>query len=470
MTLADLGEYARNALHTVKGLSANPVPVRVDALVKRVNAVLMLFDDRLYDLQHGDWVSVEHTEQDLPTLRLSAEALSDAAARLLMVERVTSASRKDKHPQNILLLLPPSEFLAAPVDLPGIAAPAVRAALQLQASTLLAAWEKPLSLAVYSGEREGSIRDMALYLPADRLDGLFDRFADRGLFLTAVTPRPLIFNRRITPDTDTARPVIIQDSDGRDLNYTVLQSGRISRYLCTALHDLDDEALASAWQQELAQTAPESSGQSEPQSVPESISLAGAADYLDAVQRLGGDLYNQLSTSYLFCPEGALAARHQFDRGKLLWRAAAVAAGVAALGVLPFLVQTIQIRSLQSTLQTQRDLAAPARQNQAMVRDFESEWGVLMEFPRQQLSDVLLALQDVISPSVLVALEIEDGFISIEGDSADPQNLLQQLEQNPLFTEVDFARATNNNRYYIDLRLTTVNFPAYQEWYFPERR
>ena len=77
-------------------------------------------------------------------------------------------------------------------------------------------------------------------------------------------------------------------------------------------------------------------------------------------------------------------------------------------------------------------------------------------------------MQDVIAPSVLTSIEIEEGFITIEGDSPDPQNLLEQLEQNPLFTEVDFARATNNTRYYIDLRLTSVNFPAYQEWYFPE--
>jgi hypothetical protein len=39
-----------------------------------------------------------------------------------------------------------------------------------------------------------------------------------------------------------------------------------------------------------------------------------------------------------------------------------------------------------------------------------------------------------------------------------------------MFTEVDFARATNNNRYFIDLRLSTVNFSAYREWHFPEPR
>jgi len=104
------------------------------------------------------------------------------------------------------------------------------------------------------------------------------------------------------------------------------------------------------------------------------------------------------------------------------------------------------------------------------VRDFESQWGVLSEFPRQNLQDVLITLQQIVTPGYLTFIEIEAGYISLEGQSEDPQNLLEALEQNPMFTEVDFARATSNQNYYIDLRLADVNFPAYQEWYFAEAR
>ena len=45
---------------------------------------------------------------------------------------------------------------------------------------------------------------------------------------------------------------------------------------------------------------------------------------------------------------------------------------------------------------------------------------------------------------------------------------MERLEQNPVFTEVVFSRATNNSRYYIDLRLNTVNFEAYMVRYFPD--
>jgi hypothetical protein len=37
-----------------------------------------------------------------------------------------------------------------------------------------------------------------------------------------------------------------------------------------------------------------------------------------------------------------------------------------------------------------------------------------------------------------------------------------------MFTEVVFSRATSNTRYYIDLRLATVNFEAYMVRYFPD--
>jgi hypothetical protein len=54
-------------------------------------------------------------------------------------------------------------------------------------------------------------------------------------------------------------------------------------------------------------------------------------------------------------------------------------------------VQAIQLRSLTNTLAEQEALAAPARTDQLAVRDFESRWGVLTEYPRQNVPAMLLA-------------------------------------------------------------------------------
>ena len=67
-----------------------------------------------------------------------------------------------------------------------------------------------------------------------------------------------------------------------------------------------------------------------------------------------------------------------------------------------------------------------------------------------------------------IAIEISEGLVKIQGTSSDPQAILQRLEQDPLFTEVIFSRATNNTRYYIDLRLSPVNFEAYMVRHFPD--
>ena len=146
------------------------------------------------------------------------------------------------------------------------------------------------------------------------------------------------------------------------------------------------------------------------------------------------------------------------------------AAVVVLLAASPFLVQSLQTRSLLATLAEQRELSAATRVDQAVVRDFEQRWGVMTEFPAQNISATLLQLQNVLNPAVLTSLEVNEGSVQIEGESDDPQSLLQRLEQDAMFTGVDFARATNNNRYYIDLRLSTVDFDGHRQRYFPEVR
>ena len=58
-------------------------------------------------------------------------------------------------------------------------------------------------------------------------------------------------------------------------------------------------------------------------------------------------------------------------------------------------------------------------------------------------------------------------FALDENDSETINQLLLESE-GPLFTEVAFSRATSNGRYYIDLRLSPVNFEAYMIRYFPD--
>jgi len=138
------------------------------------------------------------------------------------------------------------------------------------------------------------------------------------------------------------------------------------------------------------------------------------------------------------------------------------------IAAIPFLLQTLEFRSLASTLDAQRRMATEARQDQSIVVNFENEWGSLNDFPEQRIRTAMFTLQNILSPEGLTSLELSEGLVKIQGTSADPQAILQKLEMDPMFTEVVFSRATNNSRYYIDLRLSTVNFEGYMVRYFPD--
>ena len=135
---------------------------------------------------------------------------------------------------------------------------------------------------------------------------------------------------------------------------------------------------------------------------------------------------------------------------------------------IPFMLPFIEFQDVAKTLESSRLMSADARQDQQIVVDFENECGPINDFPQQSIRGAMFTLQNVLSPERLSSLEISQGLIKIQGTSSDPQAILQRLEQDSLFTEVIFSRATSNTRYYIDLRLSPVNFEAYMVRYFPD--
>ncbi len=403
-------------------------------LLKQVNVELLVFNDRLYDLRNGSWRQLE-----LQGSRPDAVQLAQAAAQLLGEAGISRA---------ILLLLPAHEFLATSVLMPGVARESLQAALELQAHALLPAFDENLELSVNTQEHETEQEDVALWITARRLNELFRAFSDKGMFLACVMPRMLSAPAALGD-------VVIADEDAWTRTRIHYRNGFLVSWLQSNLNDLQQEEFRLQWE-ELTATQGEDAQAS--------LDFRSADDYLAIAGQLAPD------RQYSFIPAGAETLKNQMQKGRRLGVLAIAAAMVLLLAFIPFLGQSLQARSLLSNLEQQRQEAAGARADQAAVRAFEQQWGAYTEFPRQNLSNVLLVLQQIINPGVLISFEIDEGFISLEGDSPDPQSLLEQLERNELFTEVDFARATNNQRYYIDLRLATVDFPAYRQWYFPDAR
>ena len=420
-----------------------------EAFLRRITRIFLLFDQALIDLDSGDQVELGED--------FHSDAIASAARTLMNMGPSRDKEQQDQ--DSALLAIPPQWALSQPVDMPGVKPEDRYAALRLQGDSLLPAYDEPLMLAMDEQRRQ-----MSFWLPLGLVNRLFNAFSQQDIFLAGLIPRPLL---GVVAASGTENQVdredrLILDDDREVISGCLLNvDGAVLDFSHTRQSDLQEEALLQEWQthwQRYEQVA--------------STLLRSATDYQRWFRQQGGIQALQHAAHRLaplsFFPEDALKARYRLYRNRIKNWAMGAAAAVIVLSALPFLWQILQQSRLQSELSSLQEAASPAREAQQDIRAFETEWGVLDEFPRQHLDETLLTLQSVLAPSTLSRIEIEEGFISIEGLSQDPQNLLEELEQNPLFTAVDFSRASSNGRYYIDLRLATVNFPAYQEWYFGE--
>lgn len=397
-------------------------------LIKNIGTTFLLHNDTLVDLQSREHVQISGA---------APQALAQACSSLLKEEQ------KEKP---VLLLLPANEFVATTVHMPGITKESLAPALKIQSNTILPSFEEALSLAVNPKSAEYNDEHIALWITENRLSELFAAFEQQGIFLAAV--KPALLNACSAGDS---APINIIAEDANSSSYAIVHRGVLQKWLHVNKRDLEQDYFQQQWQ---AATALDESNSA-------LVELNSAQDYFDH-----GD--KNLNQEYCFFPAGALNATRKVEKGKRYLVAVAAVIALLFIGAIPFLVQSLEFRSLAASLESQREMAATARQDQAAVVSFENEWGLISDFPEQRLREAMFTLQSILSPEVLTSMEVSQGVIKIQGTSTEPQAILQRLEQDPMFTEVIFSRATNNSRYYIDLRLSTVNFEGYMVRYFPD--
>jgi len=401
-------------------------------LLRQAGATVLLFEGTLTELVSGRQTGVPDSAD------LNAEELARAVGELLDIDPANNA---------VVLLLPPHEFAATSIVMPGMSRESLVSALKLQADTLLPACNAPLSVVARPHGTDAPHADVALWMDERLLDELYQAFAQQGLFLAGVAPRCLAL-------ADAAGDQEILDEDARHLTRVLIRDGVLIQWLHVSKKDLEQEMFERQWRQALA--AP----RLEQRLVVNHDTVEHCYRQIDA-QSPG-------IMDYCFFPRGPLQARRQLEKGKRVVLGMVAVAVLAFLASLPFLFQTFQAFRLQAMLDDQRQLSRSAREDRQVVQEFEQRWGVIANFPQQDVVQTLFALQRVLAPEQLTSLELSEGIIRIEGESAEPQAILQRLESDPLFTEVSFSRATNNARYYIDLRLSTVNFEGYLVRYFQE--
>lgn len=407
-------------------------------LVKKIETSFLLFDDKIVHLESRDAVEIQGTD---------AQSIAAACAELL-----AGFSAEQRKECVALLLLPANFFVATTTTMPGVAKENLVSALKIQAESILPSLEEPLTLAINPQSVTQGDEHLALWMLDATLSDLFDAFEEKEIFLAVVKPRFMNGIGENVHDTNdkSDEKTRILDVDATTETCATIEGGILKSLLHVRKQDLQQEVFQQQWQDTLAQGSSENT-----------VELNGASDYFSRLDV-------QANQEYCFFPYGALNATRRTAQGKQYIAAAAAVVAMLFIAAVPFILQSYEFRSLAATLEMRREMASDARQDQAAVVSFENEWGLINDFPEQRLRDAMFTLQNILRPDTLTSMEVAEGLIKIQGSSNEPQAILQRLEQDPMFTEVVFSRATNNQRYYIDLRISTVNFEGYMVRYFPD--
>lgn len=417
-----------------------PAPVRAvfeggaqKQLLASISQSLVVVDNELVHLESGQNISIDTGQTpetaDEDATEHFATCLGKAAARL-----ITQAGG-----EGIILYLPPSDFVATSINMPGVSKENLRAALKLQADNLFPSFDQSLDLTLANHDDDDENR-VALWHIKQSTNALFEAFAKEKLYLVSVAPRNLL-NREST---------VVADYDSKGATLVELSGGAVISWLHTNKLDMTDVALNKQWRDALALHAET-----------DCLNLQGVDSFKSLSQR-------EIPTDHCFFTDGALQSNKRQEKKRNLSLAAAACVVLLMFAAVPFGIQSIQFRALAASLKEQRVESAEARENRGVVVNFENEWGAITDFPIQEVEQAMFTLQSILQPDQLSSFELSEGVIKIQGTSAEPQAILQRLEQDPMFTEVVFSRATNNNRYYIDLRLSTVNFEGYMVRHFPD--
>ncbi len=396
-------------------------------IFNRIDISLLLFDNTLVNTANGEAEEIALIEDgSFP------EAMARAARRL---------ARGDK--RNILLLLPTADFVATAYHMNLAGEKMIRSALELQAQSLLPAYEENLLLAVNAAQQEG----VALWFNEQEANRLFRAFAHEDLFLGAIMPRSLAVLD--ASDDDDLKTMLINDEEGSNISFLQVRSNAVRRLLTVNKRDLEQEVFARQWEIETSQLKGDA------------VRNMTSMDDWKALKRKVQPL-----PEYSFLPAGAIAEQKRISFARNSKVAMAATAVVVLLLFAPFIARWLELRGVLDDLETAQDMSAEPRALQASIFDMEEEWGALYEYPDQQVAQVLVSLNSVIQSS-LTSISINKGVVDITGSTNDPAYLVELLSEREEFNNVSQSTSTRGagSQFGIRLNLTNVDFEDYEEKY-----
>ncbi len=397
----------------------------------KLDYCLVLYQESLVELN-----SDQHYQLERPD---DLEALAGAARRLLPAADVK---------KNIALCLPSEEFIATQAHLPGVGADNLHSALLLQKPMLLPGYTAPLLLAVHS-QPQSDGHYLVLWFAAQRADALYQAFAQQGLNLSLILPRPLA----LLQSDEGCQQLYDEDSSG--ITYARFENGSLQNWLWVDKLDYEQADFRQQLDNKLAADSP-------PGAVWQRKTCL--ADWHNSPHP------HPAACFYRFVAPLAEQQRRK-ARTKQRWRWFFFILATLFLSVLGagawLWYQQYQLNQEIAKLHEQTREIEKLRQS---VFSIEDAVGPIALFPEQDVIGLLQSLNNLIPKnSWITRMKIEGGLVEIEGESPEPVKILEALANAGLFTEVAFNQPIRGQRFGISMKIIGVDVKSYLEEYFPDR-
>ncbi len=407
-----------------------------ESLLETIDCRILVRNNKIYHLETGKFLSFENNAgYDLPI-----DVIAELTAELIQAPNM-----------RIALFLPATEFAFTPYQIPGVKKSQITSALTFQQEELLPCCEQELQVAVNHNEKFGAI-NIALWFSQQRSDAFYQAFAEKKLSLVAISPS--IFSKRdefhhatdYFEQTEHYSLYVNSDKDRlvewklfyhADFHFSELKQQ------CLALAEIRNNAETLTLDDENIKQFPESAA--------------------------------ILSLPYVFIPEKAKDLKQKRSRLKTDRLAMIAALVVIVLASVPFIKNQMNYSRAKANFEQAYQQSAEVRKLKAFVLQSEDEWASYQQFPVVNIVELLRKI-DQITPknSWLMSFSYNQGKVEVQGNSANPSELLQLISQQTEFKSVAFSQTTRSDRgkqnkhFGITFGISHLDYEKYKTEFFPD--
>ncbi|MEZ5671528.1 MAG: PilN domain-containing protein [Thiotrichaceae bacterium] len=370
-------------------------------------------------------------------LNITPNEIAQAARHLL--PSTTSHTR-------IALALPGKEFAATSLTLPPtINEASLKGAVRLQLATLLPSYTKPLLIAIRP-QLKGK-PTVALWMPTQVAEELFQAFEKVGLFLAYILPRPVA-----ALSAAPMKVVQLYDEDEETITCFEWSGTAIERWLSLPKTDCEDTDFQSQLT-EIISNFSEGATQI-------------TKNKLEDWEKL--PMPPSVAYGYAFVPPSTLTRMIELSRANT--RRNLIIAGT--LLILLLTAAGISLKRyeyrLEKWLGQLQNRTLDVSRLRSEVDSISRDIAPIKEFPRQDVVLILQRLDNLIKPTDgwIISFTIDKGEVEIKGFSPNPERLVQMLGSEPMFEGASFNQPRQGENFSIRFKLRNLNIGDYWKKYF----